>query len=652
MLISIIVSVVSLMLLYCSPTGSPSEPYYHCNWNGTDSLQYLTSIACPQEFEAISGPPYMPTLSNVQSVKIVYEIATKRMYYLSSIIYPLHYSFCRDVLGYTKSNTIFNSEQYANTSERRYYLASINCYKSSELFTLEFIPDDGVSVEGIRTTFNAAKSTVYFGDKLNFLAVSTRFQKMADSLYGMPVVSKDQVYGEQVYQALNIQKAYGWLKRIRSQDIMATGLSRRDILVTDGLPIDVPVVAGIITTEFQTPLSHINILSHNRGTPNMALKTAWTDSTILQLCDKLVFLEVSADTFILKEANAADAEKFWNSREPHTSITLECNDDTAGLFDMAELSHTSLTFVGAKAANFAELTKIRMGNDSLPVPENAFAIPFFYYRKHIKDNGIEEYIEKVLSDSLAAIDYLRRTLLLDTLRNKIVDAPLDTMFVSVVETKIRSMSTFQRMRFRSSTNVEDLESFNGAGLYDSYTGDLTDPRKSVAEAIKKTFASLWTLRGFDEREYFKIDQRSVAMGILVHRSFPDEEVNGVAITGNIYKPEVSAFTINAQIDEISVVKPPPGCISDQLIFYLYSNEAFDKPVIEYITTSNMNNKASVMSESEIVYLAKWLNEIKRHFYFNVFSTTRSSYTTFSMDVEFKLDQGTRKLYIKQARPYQ
>jgi len=66
----------------------------------------------------------------------------------------------------------------------------------------------------------------------------------------------------------------------------------------------------------------------------------------------------------------------------------------------------------------------------------------------------------------------------------------------------------------------------------------------------------------------------------------------------------------------------------------------------------MNNKVPVMYESEIVYLAKWLNEIKRHFYFNVFSTTGSSFTTFSMDVEFKLDQGTRNLYIKQARPYQ
>lgn len=652
MIITLLVSIVFLILHCCSPTGSTGKPDYHCNWNGTDSLQFLSTIACPLEFEELSGPPYMPTLSNVQSVKIVYEIATNQLFFLSSVVYPLHYTFCRDVLGYTKSNTVFNSEQYSNTSERRYYLASINCYKSSGLFTLEFIPDDGVSAEGIRTTFNAAKSNVYFGDKLNFLAVSTRFQNMADSLSGIPLISKDQVYGEQIYQALNIQKAYGWLKRVSSQDILTAGLSRHDILVTDGLPVDVPVVAGIITTEFQTPLSHINILSHNRGTPNMALKTAWTDSSILQLSNKLVFLEVSADTFTLKEASATDAEEFWDSREPHTPITLECNDDTAGLFDMTELSHTSLTFIGAKAANFAELSKIRMGNDSLPVPENAFAIPFYYYRKHIRDNGIDSYIEKVLSDSLSAINYQRRILLLDTLRNKIIGAPLDTVFVSDVENKIRSMGTFQRMRFRSSTNAEDIESFNGAGLYDSYTGDLTDSRKSVAEAIKKTFASLWTLRGFDEREYFKIDQRSVAMGILVHRSFPDEEVNGVAITGNIYKPEVSAFTINAQIDEISIVKPPPGCISDQLLFYLYSNDAFDKPVIEYITTSNMNNKVPVMSESEIVNLAKWLNAIKRHFYFNVFSSTGSSYTTFSMDVEFKLDQGTRKLYIKQARPYQ
>ena len=48
------------------------------------------------------------------------------------------------------------------------------------------------------------------------------------------------------------------------------------------------------------------------------------------------------------------------------------------------------------------------------------------------------------------------------------------------------------------------------------------------------------------------------MAILVHRSFPDEEANGVAITGNIYLPLLTAYTINVQIKDISVVLTSSG----------------------------------------------------------------------------------------------
>jgi len=81
-------------------------------------------------------------------------------------------------------------------------------------------------------------------------------------------------------------------------------------------------------------------------------------------------------------------------------------------------------------------------------------------------------------------------------------APMDRAFISDVENKIRSGS-FPRMRFRSSTNAEDIKGFNGAGLYDSYTAELDNPKKTVEEAIKKVYASLWTLRGFDERNTLK-----------------------------------------------------------------------------------------------------------------------------------------------------
>ncbi len=640
-------------LLATQCTWNPSVPAqrdYTCNWNGTDSLTFTHSIACPREFEALGGPPLQSMISGVHAIKIVYEIATQRVYFVSSAVYALHFDFCRDVLGYAKSHGDFNDEQYSESPDRLYFLASINFYENSGVYALEFFADDRISAQGVLTTFNAVRDSIYFRDAFKFMPLSARFRQMAGQLPGVPIVTREQIYGDQIYQALNCQEAYGWLKKAGSSTLDTAFLGRHDIVVTDGLPLDMPVISGIITTEFQTPLCHINVLSYNRRTPNMALKTAWSDPTIAGLVDKLVYLKVLPDSFIIRAATAEEAEVFWNRREPKDSVILECHDDTSGLFGVKSLSHASLHLVGAKAANFAELAKITIGSDSLPVPEAAFAVPFYYYRKHLAANGIDKYLEFILADSLSKSDALRRTNLLKNLRDSIMKAPLDRAFISDVENMIRS-GGFLRMRFRSSTNAEDIDGFNGAGLYDSYTAELGNPKKTVEEEIKKVYASLWTLRGFDEREYFKIDQRSVAMGILAHRSFPEEEVNGVAVTGNLYNSGIPAYTINAQINEISVVQPPPGVMADQLLFYTWADDAFENPVVEYISKSSVSDNVPVMADAEILALARWLRAINRHFYYSVFTSVSTPFYRFSMDVEFKLDKGTRKLYVKQARPY-
>lgn len=616
-----------------------------------DILKYLHTISCPAEFDTLCGKQFMPTISNVFSVKVIYDITTSQLYFVSSSVYELHFDFCKKELGYPKTHSLFNAEQYSESPNRLYFLASINYYKDQEIYTLEFIADDRVSADGIKTLFYSVKNSVFFSDKLYFSVVSTRFKKIIDSIPDIPSIDKDNLYKNQIYQALNLEKTYGWLKKISCKDLASSNLTRHDILVTDNLPLDIPVIAGIITTEFQTPLSHINVLSHNRGTPNMALKNAWTDTTISNLSDKLVFLQVSADSFTLREASLSEAGDFWQNNDPHETVILKCHDDTSGLFDLDQLSHKSLHLVGAKAANFAELSRINIETEKITVPENGFAIPFYYYKQHMKSNGIDKYIDTLLSDSLIYVNYQHRTRSLENLRNKIRYSALDPVFVNNVKDKIISKGTYRKIRFRSSTNAEDVEGFNGAGLYDSHTADLDNPDKSIETAIKNVFASLWTIRGFDERDYFKIDHRSVAMGILVHRSFPSEEANGVAITGNIYRPEIPAFTISVQKGEISVVQPPAGTIPDQLLFYTFSEDLFENPSIEYITISNQNSGTPVMSEGEIVQLVKLLSTIKRHFYLNVFSDTHTSYNNFLMDVEFKLDGADRKLYIKQVRPY-
>jgi hypothetical protein len=153
-----------------------------------------------------------------------------------------------------------------------------------------------------------------------------------------------------------------------------------------------------------------------------------------------------------------------------------------------------------------------------------------------------------------------------------------------------------------------------------------------------------------ERAYFGINQQSVSMGILVHRSFPNEAVNGVAITKNLYRENYIGFVVNAQIGDISVVDPPKGITCDQFICSPKDINSSFQNTIEVITFSSLNHQKMVMTEKEIENLAEQLDVIKR-FFFSKSKTHFSGYESFGLDIEFKLDEKTRRLYIKQARIY-
>jgi phosphoenolpyruvate synthase/pyruvate phosphate dikinase len=241
--------------------------------------------------------------------------------------------------------------------------------------------------------------------------------------------------------------------------------------------------------------------------------------------------------------------------------------------------------------------------------------------------------------------------------------PVNPELLLMVDAKVLKTSPSKRMRFRSSTNAEDIEGFNGAGLYESRTGIVGDPAVSVEKAIREVWASLWNFRAFQEREYYRIDHMKCAMGLLVHRSFPDEQANGVAITKNLYRPNYYGFVINVQKGETSVVSPPPGVECDQLICYSDSDVDFykNKRIIEYITYSNQTDGKPVLTEDEVILLTEQLAEIKRHYYqqkrggyeFDAGYSEEAinAYNRFALDLEFKFDGPDRILYIKQVRPY-
>jgi hypothetical protein len=148
------------------------------------------------------------------------------------------------------------------------------------------------------------------------------------------------------------------------------------------------------------------------------------------------------------------------------------------------------------------------------------------------------------------------------------------------------------IRFRSSTNVEDSESFSGAGLYDSYSGCLEDDldgdtggpsrcdpteskERGVFRAMRKVYASFYNENAFLERLRHGVNEAEVGMAILVHFSVPDanEMANGV-VTLAVEKAEgerSATVRIVTQLGAESVTNPDVS-IRPEIVSATYSGQ--------------------------------------------------------------------------------
>lgn len=606
------------------------------------NLAYLNKLPYPEAFDLLQNLPFNPTFGEVESVKITYSIPDGQIYYMNSARFLIHYDFAAEILHYSKGHYSFNVEQYKANKNRIYYLGYLNHFKSSDTYTLEVFAGDEISCEGLRELYDKIAQTSYIGERLRFFPNNARW----DACSSVPMITSAELYAGQNYQPLNPGENYGYLKKVEADQVGSTYLGRHDLALINGIPNDISVVAGIITTDFQTPLSHINVLSHNRGTPNMALRDGWTNPRLNALLDQLVYLKVTLDSFHIRQATVAEAESFWARKEPSKVQKLTIDTLTTGLIPLSGSDHGRVATIGGKAANFAELMNVTFQGQPIPLPEGAFAIPMRYYWNHLKDHQIDVYLKEMLAHPEFKANRSVRAGMLTHLQQLIKEAPVDPALVELVRAKIGSSNPFTHHRFRSSTNAEDIEGFNGAGLYNSYSAVQGDPDKTIEGAIRKVWASLWNLKAFEEREYFKIDPQSVGMAILVHRSFPSEDANGVVITKNLFNPYNPAITINVQVGEMSIVLPENNYLPDQVLYYSFGGQFND--VYNYIghtTVPGMEGK-TVMTPQELKTLNDYCTAIQNH-YCRIYSECKT------LDIEFKVDRvnGQRKIYIKQVRLY-
>ena len=222
--------------------------------------------------------------------------------------------------------------------------------------------------------------------------------------------------------------------------------------------------------------------------------------------------------------------------------------------------------------------------------------------------------------------------------------PVDAWLLMQVEAQVEARFGMERVRLRSSSNTEDLPGFNGAGLYTSVSAEIGNPDRTVENALRTVWASLWSLRAYDERSYHGIDQEGVAMGVLVHPAYLDERANGVGISRNVLEPIRTQYYLNIQYGEASVTNPAPGITTDQILFSFYRT-----PEIRYVGFSNLDAAHLAPNEDEIRLLACQLRGIHNHFRPLLDPTHEIRW--FAMDIEFKFLGPARTLMIKQARPY-
>ncbi|WP_264327361.1 PEP/pyruvate-binding domain-containing protein [Romeriopsis navalis] len=470
---------------------------------------------------------------------------------------------------------------------------------------------------------------------------------------GFETITEQQMIeaaGGALVSVLNPGTAIGYLELIKVGED-GDHLTPRHIAVFEDTPERIPPITGIVTLEPQTPLSHVNLLAKNRGTPNVSTAKMELIPSLAGSIGKLVKMVAKPDgTVTFTPVSQAEAEQFWASK---TKDQLEVPTITATSLDPVEFATGSptdlaLPNIGSKASNYAVLQNRLDPTFVKP----GFGLSFAHYQQIAAEPDTQIIIRDLLArKNLFAPEEINA--LLKLIRKSIEKHTSDATIapaIAAVRAVIAKMPGVKRIRLRSSTNSEDLPTFNGAGLYESKGFNVDDSDQKLRKKLLKVMASLWLERAFWEREIFAIDHADVGMAILINPAFSDEFANGVVVGTE----ESNGFRtwVNAQKGEASVTNP----LDDELP----ESFAFVGDRLSELQVQSRSNIGSVFlvdgadtirNERQEALLQ--LRQVTQQLYEHFVEAQRAGgdRRKYGIDIEYKLMQegDAVRLYVKQSR---
>ncbi|HDR46718.1 MAG TPA: phosphoenolpyruvate synthase [Geoalkalibacter subterraneus] len=322
------------------------------------------------------------------------------------------------------------------------------------------------------------------------------------------------------------------------------------------------------------------------------------------------------------------------------------------------LNNKDVALVGGKNASLGEMIRT-LKSEGICVPDG-FATTANAYRLYITENNLEEKIRQRLEEYRKGDKTLHKTG--DSIRRMIRRGKWPDETAIAIRDAYRELCRRNGeeevdVAVRSSATAEDLPDASFAGQQETFlniTGE-----DELLDACRKCYASLFTDRAISYRENKGFDHMQVALSVGVQKmvrsdkagagvmfsidtdtGFPDVVVIDAAwglgenvVQGTVTPDNYTVFKPLLQDSTLSpILNKTVGGKEKKMV---YARSAGN--TTRNVDTSARERHSFVLSDDEILQLARWAVVIERH------------YGT-PMDMEWAKDGESGELFIVQARP--
>src|SRR6266567_2647495 len=317
----------------------------------SSSERSLPSIHSRAEFDSLAVTYDANTPYALPHVLFVIDRRDKnRVYYINTKRYPFHKDFVNGTYLSLERGQEFFENNYLK-SNRRFLLGTIAYQTPIKRWTFEFWEGDLIPADQIKLASEIVNKT--FFTAVAFKPNSLRQEEASASIEGLARVLQTEISKSQEYEALNVAKGLGRIHVIPKLDEHVE-IGFNEILVLDEVPVQLPQVAGIITSKPSTPLSHINLLAKGWGVPNVYIKNA--PELLKQYDGWWVSFEARRDDYSIKRADIDELREYQRRLAQRRDVMKPRFDlSETRLLGLSRQGATQGVAFGGKSANLGEI---------------------------------------------------------------------------------------------------------------------------------------------------------------------------------------------------------------------------------------------------------------------------------------------------------